>query len=168
MSGDRSSKRTHLADRLREQVYVTFTGLAVIIALQSHAHGLTALGAATTLSITVLGVLSAAFIAEVITHMIVGSALPDRDEVKHMFRSTLGAIGIVVLPILALVLAAFGLWSVTTGLTIASILLIATLVAVVFLAIRRTSIGRWQQLAVLLALALLGVLVLVLEVAAHG
>ncbi|PPL20296.1 hypothetical protein [Microterricola pindariensis] len=168
MSGDRRSKKTHLADRLREQVYVTFTGLAVIIALQSHAHDLTGQAAATTLSITVFGVLLAAFIAEVITHMIVGSALPDRAEVTHMLRSTVGAVGIVVLPILALVLAAVGVWSVTTALTIASVLLIATLVAVVFLAIRRTAIGPWQQLAVLLALALLGVLVLALEVAAHG
>lgn len=86
------------AAQLKERVYISFVGLAVVLALGSHAEGLTALKAAGTLLITVLGALLAVFVADVVSHQVVHAALRDRDGVGHMVRVDLGAFTTVVLP----------------------------------------------------------------------
>jgi hypothetical protein len=156
------------ADRLRERVYVTFTALAVILALGSRAEDISVGEAATTLVITVLGIVMAAFTAELIGHVVAHAALPDADELFFLIRTCLQALGVIVLPLIFLGLAALGRWELHGALRASSIVLIVTLAAIGYLGVRRTSIPFWQKLLLLALLVALGVAVVLLELLAHG
>ncbi|MDR6508543.1 hypothetical protein [Arthrobacter oryzae] len=66
------------SEALRERVYVTFTALAVTVALERDAGPSTVAGAALTLLLTVLGTLLAVFVPDVIAYMVRDSSLPSR------------------------------------------------------------------------------------------
>lgn len=83
-------------------------------------------------------------------------------------RVSFGAIGAVVLPIIFLAVSALGGWSVKVGLRAAAIALVVGLVVVTRIAIRRVKLPVWMKLMVLSATALLGIVVIGLELLAHG
>lgn len=166
MSEDLSKRR---ADALKERVYVTFSALAVVMALQSHAEEhLTAAEAAGTLTITVTGTLLAVFVADLVSHLTVHALAPTRPELGGMARVTFGAAGAAVLPLVFIVLAGIGVWDVSAALRAAAAVLVATLALVGYLAVRRLRLPWWQQLIALGAEAALGIAVIGLEVLAHG
>ena len=78
------------AEVLKERIYVTFTSLAVVMALSSHADELTPGSAAVTLLIAVVGTLLAVFVADLVAHIAVHTALPDRAELAHMISVSTG------------------------------------------------------------------------------
>ncbi|MGA1835826.1 hypothetical protein VD659_02735 [Herbiconiux sp. 11R-BC] len=156
------------AERLKERVYVTFTSLAVVLALSAHPEDTTAGAAVTTLLVVVLGTLLAVFVADVISHIAVHAALPTGAEFRQMVGVTAGAIGVVVLPLVFLGLSALGVWSLAAGLRASSIALIAGLVVIGYLAARRVNLPGWQRAIVLLAEAVLALAVIGLELLAHG
>jgi hypothetical protein len=140
------------AGRLRERVYVTFTALAVILALNSHAGEVSVRGAALTL------------ISQVVTH----ATLPDRDELRYLATTCLQALTVIVLPLAFLGLAGIGSWELHRSLRAGSTVLIVTLAAIGYLGVRRARIAPWQKFLLLLVLVALGLLVVVLELLAHG
>jgi hypothetical protein len=156
------------AGRLRERVYVTFTALAVILALNSHAGEVSVRGAALTLAITVLGTVTAAFTAELISHVVTHATLPDRDELRYLATTCLQALTVIVLPLAFLGLAGIGSWELHRSLRAGSTVLIVTLAAIGYLGVRRARIAPWQKFLLLLVLVALGLLVVVLELLAHG
>lgn len=156
------------AGQLKERVYVTFTSLAVVLAMRSHANETTPGEAATTLAITVVGTLLAVFVADFVSHIAVHEAIPDAGQLRHMFGVTASALGVLPLPMIFIGLAAIGWWTVDGALLAASIALIVSLVAVGFLAVRRVRLPLVQRLIVLLAEAVLGIAVVGLELLAHG
>lgn len=156
------------AEQLKERVYVTFTALAIVLALRSHASETTAGEAATTLAIAVVGTLLAVFVADFVSHIAVHERMPDRAELRHMIGVTSSALGVLILPMIFLGLAGLDAWTVDGALLAASIALIASLVAVGFFAIRRVQLPIAQRLIVLLAEAVLGLAVIGLELFAHG
>ena len=162
------AERAVRAEQLKERVYVTFTSLAVVLALRSHAGETTAGEAATTLAIAVVGTLLAVFVADFVSHIAVHEAMPTRAEMGHMVAISASALGVLVVPLLLLLLAGLGVWSVATALLAVSVALIASLVAVGFLAVRRVRLPIGQRLVVLLAEAVLGAAVIALELLAHG
>ena len=153
------------AEALKERVYITFTALAVVLAMREHVDS--ARTAALTLLIVVVGTLLAVFVADVVSHLAVHAALPTQPEFRHMLRVSLGAIGAVVLPFVFLGLAARG-WRLESALRASSIALVAALVVIGYAAVRRIRLPLWQRLLVLVAEFALGLLVLVLELLAHG
>jgi len=169
---DRSTKDTLPADeraaKLKERVYITFTSLAVVLALQAHVHGLTAGRAATTLLIAVVGTLLAVLVADFVSHLAAHQALPTAAELRHMIAVSVGALGVVVLPLVFLALAGAGRWSVAGALQASRVALIVSLVVIGYLAVRRVPMPVWQRLIVLGAEAVLGLAVVALEVLAHG
>jgi hypothetical protein len=153
------------AERLKERVYVTFAALAVVIALRDH---LESPGAATrTLAITVGGTLLAVLVADLVSHVVVHQALPDRDELRHMLSVTRSGLLPVVLPLLYLAMATAGIWSVGAALRASTIALVVTLVVIGWAAARRLRLTLVQRLVVLGAEGVLGVGVVLLELAAH-
>jgi hypothetical protein len=160
----------HRADALKERVYVTFTGLAVILAMRSHASGdhLTAGEAARTLTITVVGTLLAVFVADIVSHLAVHAGVPTRSEMAHMMRVSFGAFGAIALPLVFLGVAAFGGWPLTTALSASTAALVLTLVVIGYLAVRRVPMAWWQRAIALGAEFALGLAVIGLEVLAHG
>lgn len=156
------------AARLKERVYVTFTALTVVIAMSSHAAELDAGAAITTLLITVTGTLLAVFVADFVAHLAVHQHLPSASELRHMIAVSIGAFGILPLPLIALGVSALGGWTLAAGLGACAAIFIGSLVFIGYLAVRRTRLPLWQRLVVLGAEALLGLAVIGLEVLAHG
>ncbi|WP_243697090.1 hypothetical protein [Labedella endophytica] len=132
-----AEEREVRAAQLKERVYVTFTSLAVVLALRAHASETTAGQAATTLVIAVVGTLLAVFVADFVSHIAVHEAMPNRAQLRHMIGVTWSALGVLILPLIFLALAGLGAWTVDGALLAASIALVASLVAVGFLAVRR-------------------------------
>lgn len=158
----------HRAEALKERVYVTFSALAIVLALGSHAADLSALEAATTLSITVIGTLLAVFVADLISHLAVHATTPGRADLAAMARTSFGAFGAVVIPLVFIASAGVGAWEVTTALQAAAAALVVTLVLVGYLAVRRLKLRWWQQGIALGAEAALGAAVIGLELIAHA
>ncbi|MBW4043000.1 MAG: hypothetical protein HIU86_12915 [Acidobacteria bacterium] len=154
-------------EQLKERVYITFTALAVVLALRADVHHETVGSAAGTLTVAVIGTLLAVFVADVVAHITVHQALPTRAELRHMVAVVLGAGETLVLPLLIIGLAASGLLSLEVALTISMVILVVTLVAVGYLAVRRLRLPILQRLLVLLAEFALGLLVIALELLAH-
>jgi purine-cytosine permease-like protein len=98
----------HRAEALKERVYVTFTGLAVVLTLESHSETLTAGEAASTLTITVIGTLLAVFVADLVSHVAVHAKTPTRPELRHMARVSFGAFGAIVFPLIFMTLVLVG------------------------------------------------------------
>jgi hypothetical protein len=151
---------------LKERIYITFTALAVVLALRAHA--VSAGEAALSLVVVVLGTVLAVFVADVVSHIAVHEVLPVGDELRHMARVSLGALGALVLPGVFLGLAVAGRWEIETALRAASIALVAALAAIGWLAVRRARLPAWQRIVVLLAEVVLGLLVIALELLAHN
>src|SRR3954464_13732562 len=78
------------AEALKERVYLTFTALAVVLALRAHAQSVAE--AALTLLIAVLGTLLGVFLADRVAHIAVHAVLPTGPQLRHMLRISLGAI----------------------------------------------------------------------------
>ncbi len=168
VSDDRGLQRLEeRAAQLKERVYLSFAALAVVLALSSHTDGLTVTEAATTLAITVFGVALAVFVADLVSHLVVQAAAPDRREVRHMVRVSLGSLGTLALPFAFIGLAALEVWNVEQALRASSYALVVTLGAVGYLAVRRVPLPRWQRLIALAVLVALGCLVVALELLAH-
>lgn len=155
------------ADRLKERVYITFTALAVVLALRTHAAE-SAGQVATTLAIAVAGTLLAVFLADVVSHIAVHAGLPTRAELRHMVGVSVGALGAVVLPFAFLALAIADVWTVDGALRASTYALVGWLVVIGLLAVRRANLPPGQRLVVLFAEFALGAAVVVLELLAHG
>jgi len=158
--------REERAESLKERVYITFTALAVVIALRSH--DASAEEAVVTLFITVVGALLAVFVADVVSHIAVHTALPARVELRRMVRVTFGASTILIVPLVFLGLALAEVWRVELALRAASIALVSTLIAIGYAAARRVRLPGWQRIVVLFAEFALGAVVVGLELLAHG
>src|SRR6478752_9417520 len=88
------------AERLKERIYVTFTSLAVVLALGSREEGLTPGAVAGTLAITVIGTLLAVFVADFVAHVVVHATTPRPDELAHMIKVSSSSLGVLVLPMI--------------------------------------------------------------------
>lgn len=161
-------EREDLAERLRERVYVTFASLAVILTLLAHAHGLGAGTAAASLTITAVGTVAAAWLAELISHLAAHGGFPDRHHLGAMTRTSGGALLTLVIPLLALAAAGLGWWEVATALRVGVGVLIATLVLIAWLGIRRTELPWLARILALGVLAALAFGVVGLKLLAHG
>jgi hypothetical protein len=168
-TGNRGSESPQRhASRLRERIYVAFTSLAVVIVLATHSEELTARSAAATLFVTALGTVTAAFTAEYMAHLVAHETPPARDELRHLIRTATGALATVVLPLVSLALAGAGIWPLDRALRTARTVLVVTLAAIGFLAVRRVRLAAWRKIVLLLILAALGAAVILLETLAHG
>lgn len=155
------------AAHLKERIYVTFTALAVVLAMRGHHVG-SAWEALVTLAVTVAGTLLAIFVADVVSHIVVHERVMTRAEIGHAFAVSTGSFGVLVIPAIMLGLAGLDLWPVERALRVTSIVLIATLVVIGWIAVRRVWLRWWQRLLVLGAEGALGVAVVALELLAHG
>jgi hypothetical protein len=154
-------------DRLRERVYVTFTAIAVLIAISGHGESPDPAAALFTLLITVVGVLLAGFTADAVSSMLVHQTLPSRKEVGSMLAVSAQALGAILVPTLFLVFAVFGVMQVGPALRSSIVVLLVTLGVIVWLAVRRAGLAWWKTLMVLVVIVGLGVVVVLLEYLAH-
>ena len=163
---DRSPQQ--LAAGLKERVYATFTGLAILLAVQAHGTHFNPTEANISLIIGVAGITLAGFVSDILSHLAVHRAFPNRREVGHLLWVAFGALGSLVVPGVTLALASFGVIDADLSSRIAITALIVTLAVIVLLAVRRAGLTFVKQLLAIVMLTTLGVAVIALELLAHG
>ena len=156
------------AEALKERVYATFTGLAIVLVQHANVEHVTAARATLTLLVGIVAISAAGFVADVIAHLAVHAAFPERDELGRMLRIAGSAVASASVPLIVLALAAFGVFELEGALRAASIVYLATLGLIGYVAVRRTRVAWWKQLLALGALVALGLAVVGLQQLAHG
>lgn len=156
------------AARLKERVYVTFTALAVLIALTSHGGAPSPGPAVLSLLVTTIGILFAGFVADIISHATVRSSLPTASELRHMANVSVGALGAIVGPMILLALAQLGVIETNFALYAGQGLLVAALAFFGLLALHRMQLGPLRTIVLTGILAGIGILAVLLELFAHS
>ena len=156
------------AEALKERVYATFTGLAIVLVQLSNVEHITATRATLTLLVGIVAITAAGFAANVLAHLAVHAAFPDRAEFGRMVRIAGSALASAGVPIILLALAAFGVFELEPALRAASLVGIVTLGLIGLVAVLRTHVAWWKQLIALSALMALGLGVVLLQLLAHG
>lgn len=152
---------------LKERFYVTFTLLAVTIAVDRDIDNATVAGTAVNFTVTVLGVLGLVFIADVVAHLVTYALLPSRDEMRHMVFVSFGSLSILIVPGSLLLLAAFDVLSIEVAVRVTSFVLVGTLAVITFISIARIHVPARTKVVVLVAVVTLGLAVLALETFLH-
>lgn len=156
------------AEALKERVYATFTGLAIVLVQHANVEHITATRATLTLLVGIVAITAAGFVADVIAHFAVHAAFPRRAELGRMARVSGTALASAAGPLVILALAAFGVFALEPALLAASILYVVTLGLIGFIAVRRTHVAWWKQAVALGLLVALGLGVVGLQQLAHG
>ncbi|WCI09115.1 hypothetical protein PJ267_04370 [Arthrobacter sp. OVS8] len=156
------------AASLKERVYISFTCLAVVLALRSHADETSPAAAAATLSIVVVGSLLGIFVADLLSHLTVHEELPSRPQLRHMIAVSTESLSVLVTPLLLLTAAGLGLWSTAVALQWAIVVLVVTLFVIGYLAIRRLDLPFRHKALIVFAEVVLSLLVIALELLAHN
>ncbi|MFC9917458.1 hypothetical protein [Agromyces binzhouensis] len=157
-----------MAEALKERVYATFTGLAIVLVQHENAEHISAGRATLTLLVGIVAITAAGFVADVVSHLVVHADFPRGRELARMARVAGSALGSASIPLILLVLAVLGVFELQGALTAASIVYIVTLALIGYVAVRRTRLTWWEQLIGLGMLALLGLAVVGLQQLAHG
>ena len=153
---------------IKERVYATFTGLAIVLVQNSNVEHTSAVRASVTLLIGIVAIAVAGFVAELLAHLAVHATFPDQREFGRMLRLTGTAIASAGVPLLVLLLAVFGWIELGTALTIASVVYVAILGLIGYVAVRRTRAPWWRQVIALGILVALGGLAILIQQLAHG
>ncbi|NUT58313.1 MAG: hypothetical protein HOQ00_05640 [Agromyces sp.] len=156
------------AEALKERVYATFTGLAIVLVQINNVEHITATRATLTLLVGIVAISAAGFVAEVIAHLAVHQAFPDGGELGRMARVSGSAIASAGVPLILLVLAVLGVFQLEGALRAASIVYLVTLGLIGWFAVRRTRVTWWKQVVALGILLALGAGVIGLQQLAHG
>jgi hypothetical protein len=157
-----------LVPYLKERIYVTFIGLAVLLALNLHPEETSAGAVAGSLAIAAVGAGLAGLVSDVIAHLAVRGTMPDAAELRYLVRIALGALATIVIPVVVLLLSVVGLVPLELALGIAIWVMALTLGAVGYAAVFRSSLAWWKKLAVFGALVLFGLLAIGVQLLAHG
>ncbi|MFB9307801.1 hypothetical protein BJY17_002728 [Agromyces hippuratus] len=156
------------AEALKERVYATFTGLAIVLVQHANAEHLSAQQATLALLVGIVGITAAGFVADVVSFLAVHAAFPEGAEFRRMLRVSGEAVASASVPLILLVLAWVDVIELATALRAASIVYVATLAAIGYLAVRRTRLRWWQQGIALVILVGLGFAVIALQQLAHA
>lgn len=159
-------ERIHRAHTIRERVYLTLAALAVVIGALSNDHA-TSVEVAITLALTVVGMLLALFIAEIIERFVEFETLPTRAQVLEMLSVAYGSLGAVAVPFALLATADLRNKEIHSALGWSIVWLVASLVVTSYLAVRKLSVTPLQRSIVLGIEAILALLVLVIKLLAH-
>ncbi|NNC12239.1 hypothetical protein HII28_10160 [Planctomonas sp. JC2975] len=166
-AGASEEKLRESGDRLRERIYVTFTAIAVLMAMSGHGVAVDPAGALLTLVVTVVGVLLAGFTSDVVSYMLVHHALPGRRDFTRMLAVSLRALLAILVPAILFVLAIAHVITAGAALRASIIVLLITLGVIVWRAVGSAHLAWWKSLLVLGVVVGLGILVVLLELFAH-
>ncbi|MEW2459449.1 hypothetical protein [Microbacterium sp. K41] len=153
---------------LKERVYATFTGLAIVLVQNANAEHTSAARATVTLLVGIVAIALAGFAADLIAHLATHGRFPRGAELTELLRLTGTAIGSAAIPLLVLLAAVLDWIELQTALTIASVVYLAILGVIGYVAVRRTGLSGWKQLIAMGILVGLGALVVVVQQFAHG
>lgn len=164
---DRESEPVTYAAYLRERVYASFTGLAIVLVVSGSDHP-EAQHAFLALVLGVVGIVVAGFVSEVVSHMLTHQVTPDRAEGRHLLRVAGGGLATLTVPAVLLGLAWIGVLDLGFALDLAAFGYVATLGIIGWLAVRRSRLSPRGRLIVFALLLGLGLLVILLQTLAKS
>ncbi|PXA68444.1 hypothetical protein [Cryobacterium arcticum] len=91
------------ARALKERIYASFTGLAIVVVIYSDVDHTAALDAFLSLAVGIIGIAAAGFVAEVIAHQVTHTDTPSRADLRTMARISSGALASASIPLLVAV-----------------------------------------------------------------
>ncbi|WP_067872115.1 hypothetical protein [Agromyces aureus] len=157
-----------VAEALKERVYATFTGLAIVLVQLTNVDHLEPVRVIVELAVGIIAITAAGLAADVISFLSVHARFPVGHEVRIMLRIAASALASAGVPVVVLVLAVFGIVELDTALRIVSIVYVVTLGVIAYLGVRRTNAPWWKQLIALATLMAVGLSVVLIQLAAHG
>ena len=120
---------TTAAQALRERIYASLTGIATVAILLGYAEETSPVSAAASLAVTMGGLWGASIVADLVAHPAVHGDAPSASHWHRIIYVAGQALEIALVPVAAVALAGTGIWTVHTGLVIAEVALVVTLVA---------------------------------------
>jgi len=159
---------TSIAQYLKERIYATITGLAIVLVYANTPAEHDAAQALFSLVIGVVGITAAGYLSDVIAHMAVHKTFPSGKEQRQLLRVAIGALSTLVAPVIFLALALLDVMKLETALRVDTILYLVTLGVIGYGAVRRTDLSWWLKLLALGVLVLFGAAVVGVQVLAHS
>lgn len=144
---------------LRERIYATFTGLAIVLVVGSSEHAEPD-HAFLALVLGVIGIVVAGLVSDIVSHLLSRGALPSAEELLTFVRIAGGGLSTVVTPGILFLLAWLDVLDLEDAVVASSIIYIATLAVIGRLAVRKSDLSRGMRLVVLAMLVGLGVVVI--------
>lgn len=160
--------RAEAGPKLRERVYITFTGIAVLLTFSAHPGEAEAWTITLALVIGVLGAVPAGFAADVISALAVDGTFPRGSRMAHVLGVSATGLSTAVVPVLFLVAAGIGLIEVATALLFAVGTMALGLAVVAYAAVARAELPWWAKLAVFVGELLLVGVVIAVKLLAHA
>ena len=117
---DRESEPATYSAYLRERIYASFTGLAIVLVVSGSDHPEPE-HAFLALLLGVVGITVAGFVSEIISTMLTEQTAPHRAEWRHMLRVAGGGFATVVTPAVLLALAWIGVLDLGFALDLAEV-----------------------------------------------
>lgn len=161
-SGEKVELPAGTVPYFKERLYATFTGLAIVRVVESSGH-VEGRHAFLALLFGVIGIVIAGTVSEYIAHLVVHRTVPHAAEIRIMARAGMGALATVVVPLALIGAGWLGWMDLHLALKIASIIYIATLAGIGWLAVRRSTLSTPQKSVVLIGLVALGFLVVFIQ-----
>lgn len=158
---------TTIAQYLKERIYATITGLAIVLVYSNSTEPHPARDALLSLLVGVASITAAGYLSDVIAHMAAHKRFPTGSDQRTLARVAIGALTTLVTPGILLLLAVLGVMELDTSLRVATIVYVGTLAAIGLGAVRRAGLNWWQRTLVLLVLVVFGGVVVGLQVLSH-
>ncbi len=145
---------------VRESVYTTFTGLALVAVSLFGGHEPSAAEVFVTVALGIVGITLAGLVAELIAELITHNDVSPRDKWADMAATAAGAIGTAALPLLALGPAALGWITIDLALQLSIGFYFVTIVVFLLAATWRSHLTKRQRLGSLGMLVGMAIVVL--------
>ncbi|MCS5736155.1 hypothetical protein [Herbiconiux daphne] len=159
---------TEVKPRVRERIYVTFTGLAVLLAFGVHVDDTDPWTVAIALLIGVIGAVLAGFFADVIAELAVDGRLPSAKAMARYIGVSASGLATAVVPLGFLVAAGIGLLDLGIAIFVAITTMAFGLGVIAFAAVARARLPWWAKLAVFVGELVFAAVVIVVKLLAHG
>lgn len=152
---------------LRERVYAALTSLSAVMILFGFADVTSPASAATSIAVTLGGLFAAALVADIVAHSAVHGSPPRGREMRRIGVIAGQALEIGFIPIVVVLLSVTGIWTVRTGLILAMISLVLTILVIAIWAVHRSTLTALQRFLVVAAELSLCLVVVAIKLLAH-
>lgn len=157
------------AGALRERIYATLTGVAVLMLLLIHVDEESTWSAVVSVVLAMGTLWIASLFSELLAHGVVRNH-PDyvQRDVRSEIMFTAGqSLVTMIVPVVLLLVSLTGLWGLRTALILAIISLMVTLATAAIFAVRNTTFPFWARAAIVVAELALGGVVILGKIVTH-
>ncbi len=157
------------AGALRERIYATLTGVAVLMLLLIHVDEESTWSAVVSVVLAMGTLWIASLFSELLAHGVVRNhpEYVKRDVRSEIFSTAGQSLVTMVVPVALLLVSLTGLWGLRTALILAIASLMLTLATAAIFAVRNTAFPFWARAAIVLGELALGGIVILGKILTH-